>query len=184
MFCFRPQKTYPEPCTPISDGPFRWTTLRRTSSRHNFHSFYSLGGPGFHTTARELQTCTFQGTGAPPKFHEWTPRERKERGGKKKTRNLGKASPFGAPPFLGWGPTPSTSHPRTPPSGGTQGQRNPRTPHKARRWRGERGAGGADALEPGREKEGGGREGRERERWREGGEEEKKIVQNTTRNEQ
>ena len=39
--------------------------------------------PGFHMTARELQTCTFERPSAsktPPKFHEKTPREeRKER---------------------------------------------------------------------------------------------------------
>ena len=68
-----------------------------------------------HTTARELQTCTFQGPCASttPKFHERTPkREKKERklwrGGKKKARNFGprtlrgptlRGPPFGAPPF-------------------------------------------------------------------------------------
>ena len=42
-----------------------------------------LGPPGLHTTARELQTCTFPGPGAsktPPKFNEKThKREKKER---------------------------------------------------------------------------------------------------------
>ena len=45
--------------------------------------FVCVGPPGFRTTARELQTCTFQGPNAsktPPKIHEKTPREgRKER---------------------------------------------------------------------------------------------------------
>ena len=57
-------------------------------SRPQFACFIpSLGGllvgpPGFHTTARELQTCTFEGAGAsktPPKFHEKTPREREKK---------------------------------------------------------------------------------------------------------
>ena len=61
---------------------------------------------GSHTTARELQTCTFQGPCASkttPKFHEKTPkREKKERKlwreREKKARNFG-PPPFGAPPL-------------------------------------------------------------------------------------
>ena len=90
--------------------------------------------PGFHTTARELQTCTFQAPGA-SKHHQNSarrhPRERqKERNGggrgKKKRKFLG-PPPFCAPPFLE-GPTircptlslphPSLPHPSLPhPSG-------------------------------------------------------------------
>ena len=58
-----------------------------------------VGPPGFHTTARELQTCTFEGPGlqkTPPKFNEKTPREgRKERILRrervKKERNFGRS---------------------------------------------------------------------------------------------
>ena len=51
--------------------------------------------PGFHTTAQELQMCTFQAPAlqTPPKFHEKTPRKKqKERNGGgrgKKARNFG-----------------------------------------------------------------------------------------------
>ena len=84
------------------------------------------GCRGSHTTARELQTCTFQGPCAsktPPKFHERTPkREKKER---KLWRREGKkreilglppfgALLFGAPPFGVWAP-----HPSGPPSFGS-----------------------------------------------------------------
>ena len=61
--------------------------------------------PGFHTTARELQTCTFEGPGAsktPPKFHEKSSpereQERKWRRERQKTRNFGPPA-FGPPPF-------------------------------------------------------------------------------------
>ena len=42
--------------------------------------YFSLGPPGFHTTARELQTCTFEGSGlhTPPKFNEETHSERQK----------------------------------------------------------------------------------------------------------
>ena len=49
-----------------------------------------MGSPGFHMTARELQTCTFQGSGlqTPPKFNEKTPREtQKEQNGGGKGKN-------------------------------------------------------------------------------------------------
>ena len=85
--------------------------LNRTSTRTRHRS--QMGPPGFHTTARELQTCTFHGPCAsktPPKFHERTPkRENKNKNcggrGKKKARN------FGPPPF---GPHPSGPHPSGP----------------------------------------------------------------------
>ena len=64
---------------------------------------------GSHTTARELQTCTFQGPCAsktPPKFHEKTPRERQnerkwgtERA--KKKSEISGPPPFGAPTLRG-----------------------------------------------------------------------------------
>ena len=82
------------------------------------------GRRGSHTTARELQTCTFERPGVsktPPKFHEKTPRERKrakmgrERG--KKARNFGPPA-FGPPPFelprciaRNFGPHPSDPNP-------------------------------------------------------------------------
>ena len=64
---------------------------------------------GSHTTARELQTCTFQGTGASKKnrtkFHEKTPKreERKKivAGREKKARNFGPRASF-----LGFEPPP------------------------------------------------------------------------------
>ena len=67
--------------------------------------------PGFHTTTRELNSCTFEGPGAsktPPKFHEEAPREtQKERDGsgrgKKKARNFGPPTLRGAPFFWVWG---------------------------------------------------------------------------------
>ena len=72
---------------------------------------HEWGPPGFHTTAQELQTCTFQAPPlqTPPKFHEKTPRQKqKERNGggrgKKKREILGpppfRAPPFGAPKWL------------------------------------------------------------------------------------
>ena len=51
--------------------------------------------PGFHTTARELETCTYEALQTPPKFHEKPPREREKRNkncdgrGKKKREILG-----------------------------------------------------------------------------------------------
>ena len=70
-----------------------------------------LGPPGFHTTARELQTCTFEGTGL-QKHHQNSTRrpperdrekERKwERKRKKKKREI-----LGLPPS---GPHPSSPH--------------------------------------------------------------------------
>ena len=91
------------------------------------------GPPGFHTTARELQTCTLEGPGAsktPPKFHERTPkrekkerqlwREREEKSAKFCALQILCPPPFWAPPFwapqfkpplfLGLGP-----HPERPP---------------------------------------------------------------------
>ena len=57
----------------------------------------------FHTTTRELQTCTCQAPALqkPPKFHEKTPRETQKerrwwRDSEKKTRNF-ESPPFGAP---------------------------------------------------------------------------------------
>ena len=61
------------------------------------------GRRGSHTTARELQTCTFQGPGAstPPKFQARISRERKK---KKLWREEGKKAKF-------WAPHPSGLHP-------------------------------------------------------------------------
>ena len=100
------------------------------------------GGPtrpgrrGSHTTARELQTCTFEGSGASKHQQNSTrrPPEREKKneneGGRGKKKReiwaphpsgappLG-APPFGAPPFLGLGPHPSGPHPSgAPPFGG------------------------------------------------------------------
>ena len=66
------------------------------------------GPPALDTTARELQTRTFERSGAsetPPKFHEKTPRERqkerkREREREKKKREILGPPPFGAPPFV------------------------------------------------------------------------------------
>ena len=80
------------------------------------------GPPGFHTTTRELQTCTCQGPAlqTPPKFHEKTPRERQKernwgREKEKKARNFGPPTLRGptlrAPTFSGFGPHPSAPHP-------------------------------------------------------------------------
>ena len=67
---------------------------------------------GFHTTARELQTCTFQGPCAsktPPKFHVRTPkREKKERKlwrGGKKSAKFWASHPSGPHLFKVWAPT-------------------------------------------------------------------------------
>ena len=72
-------------------------------SRFFSFSFFSL--LGLHTTARELQTCTFQGPGllkTPPKFNKRTPKRGKKENcggrGKKKSEILD-SPPFGAPPF-------------------------------------------------------------------------------------
>ena len=78
-----------------------------------------FGPPGFHTTARELETCTFEALQTPPKFHEKPPREREKElkmwRERKKTRNFGpptlRGSTLRTPPvasplhFLGFGPT-------------------------------------------------------------------------------
>ena len=69
----------------------------------------ALGPPGFQTTARELQTCTFQGRAiqTPPKFNERTPkRGRKER---KLWQERKKGQNFG-PPTHPSGPHPSGLH--------------------------------------------------------------------------
>ena len=64
--------------------PLRRTPLRRTPPPLDPpppDPLWFLVPPGFHTTARELQTCTFKGPGAskkPPNFHEKTPREREK----------------------------------------------------------------------------------------------------------
>ena len=78
----------------------------------------ALRPPGRHTTARELQTCTFQGPGAsktPPKFHEKTPRETQKRARwwrerEKKSANFWASHPSGLHPsgphfFQVWAPT-------------------------------------------------------------------------------
>ena len=78
----------------------------------------ALGQPGLHTTARELQTCKFQGSAASntTKIQREDPLEREER---KNVAGEGKSA--GPPPssggptlrgpliFLGWGPHPSGS---------------------------------------------------------------------------
>ena len=93
------------------------------SGRVSLVSFLALarlvwrqGRRGSHTTAQELQTCTFQGTCASKhQFHEKTPREtQKQRNGGGKGRKSAKfwaphpsgPHPFGAPLSLGLGPPP------------------------------------------------------------------------------
>ena len=78
---------------------------------------FGQGRRGSHTTARELQTRTFERPAlqTPPKFHERTPRERKKKencGGKWGLPTLRAPHPFGpptfgAPTFSGFGPPPS-----------------------------------------------------------------------------
>ena len=62
------------------------------------------GPPGLHTTARELQTCTFE---TPPKFHEKTPREGRKEHILRRERE--KSAKFLAPHPSG--PHPSNPHP-------------------------------------------------------------------------
>ena len=64
-----------------------------------------LGPPGLHTTARELQTCTFQGPG-PSKHHQNSTRRHQKRedkmkivAGEGKKREMLGLPPFGGPPF-------------------------------------------------------------------------------------
>ena len=79
------------------------------------------GRRGSHTTARELQTCTFEGPGLQKHHQNSTrrpPRERRKNeisgGREKKARNFGPShpsaptlrAPFGPPFFLGSGPHP------------------------------------------------------------------------------
>ena len=109
---------------PPSPGPaLPWTALpldpldRPSLDRPKFHSFFS-GPPGFHTTARELQTCTFERPGASNTTK--IPREDPQRGkkrtnfvageGKKKREILG---PHRSGPHPS-GPHPSGPHPSGP----------------------------------------------------------------------
>ena len=98
------------PCFPVPLGGRRWR-----------QSHHLAGPPGFHTTARELQTCTFERTGASntTKIPRKRPKEREKRrkncGGreKKKRKNLGPL-PSGPHPFS---PHPSGPHSPPPPPG-------------------------------------------------------------------
>ena len=160
-FCFRPRKheLNPKPRTlhPISDGPFRWTPPPVNSlppdspppDRPKFRSFFHSSGvlrlscetpapptrPGLlcsHTTARELQTCTFQGTG-PSNTNKIPPQERERR--KKIVAEEGKKrAKFWAPHPSGLHPSglhPSGPHPSGPPPFGAPTLRGPtlRGPH-------------------------------------------------------
>ena len=115
-----PPHPTPDPPTP----PFRQTPLRRTPLRRtdqNFALFFPLPlpfrsfslslwcllvefgcSPGFHTTTRELQTCTFEGPGASntTKIQQEDTRERqKARNGDgrgEKKREILDLPPFGA----------------------------------------------------------------------------------------
>ena len=75
----------------------------------------ALGPLGLHTTARELQTCTFERPGASntTKIPREDPPEREERmkfpAGEKKKRKMLGPHPFGPP-------TPSNPHPFEPPT--------------------------------------------------------------------
>ena len=70
---------------------------------------HQTGPPGLHTTTRELQTCTFERTGASntTKIPRKRPKEREKRikncGGREKKREILGPPPFGASPF---GPPP------------------------------------------------------------------------------
>ena len=91
-----------------------------------FFVFAPFGPQGLHTTARELQTCTFHAPGAsktPPNFNERTPKrgkngrklwQEREKSAKFWASHPSRRHPSGLPPF-GWPPPFGCPHPSGPP---------------------------------------------------------------------
>ena len=107
-FRWDPHRWTSHPLDPLRMTLLRRTPLRRTPLRR------TLGPPGVRTTARELQTCTFEGPGASNtiKIPRKDPKKREER--KKIVAGEGKKSAKFCPLSTRRGPTRRAPTPRAP----------------------------------------------------------------------